>query len=422
MNSPSTRAKRFLPAAVMLTAATLVVSGCASTDDGDAAGDTELTIVTFTGGDAGVKYENLIAAFEEANPGVEVELEILAGDDTYNTILTSRMASNTAPDIFEVLNNDPRQYIEAELLTDLSDEPWVEDQIDTVRNLADQWDGTTYTFVPEVNSGGVFYNTELFDEVGVEVPETWDEFLDVVREFRSAGITPLSVGGKDGWTLQAQWTQMMRAASDADEGARLTSGELLYSESTNADIFRAFAELVEIGGFDPNATGVDWPSSANDFALGRTAMMIQGTVALPAIRTAAPDGEFGMFPMPFAPEGVDAPLALAPAATQAIPASAAHPELAKKFLEFWASPEVHTAYLKDAAALSSLVTSTSGDIDPAFAEMSALLPTRGIDIAGFVRPTPAVGSAIQAGMQSIMVGTSTVDEVLAQIDAAQQQG
>ncbi|WP_307292997.1 ABC transporter substrate-binding protein [Microbacterium natoriense] len=402
----------------------LSLAGCTSPSSGggDAGADKELVFVTFTGGDAGVKYENLIAAFEEANPGVNVKLEVLAGDDTYNSIVTSRMSSGTSPDIFEVLNNDVTPYVEADLLTDLSEESWVDDQIDTVRNLADLWDGKTFSFVPEVNSGGVFYNVEMFDEAGIEVPETWDEFLEVVKAFRAEGITPLSVGGKDGWTLQTQWTQMMRASSSAEEGALLTSGKVKYSEASTAAIIPAFADLVAAGGFEPNATGVDWPSSANDFALGRTAMMIQGTVALPAIRTAAPDGDFGMFPLPFAPDGTDAPLALAPAATQAIPANAPHPELAKKFIDFWASAEVNSAYLKDAAALASLQTSTSGNLDPAFEEMSELLSTRGIDIAGYVRPTPAVGAAIQAGMQSLIVGSATVEQVLEQIDAAQAAG
>ncbi|MDJ1115091.1 ABC transporter substrate-binding protein [Microbacterium dauci] len=418
----TTRFARGAQVIATLAVAAVAFTGCAgSSDPGPDDAGTELNFVTFTGGDAGIKYENLIAAFEDANPGVKVRLEILAGDDTYNSILTSRIAAGTAPDVFEVLNNDTSQFVEADLLADLSDQSWVEHQIDTVRNLADQSDGRTYSFVPEVNSGGVFYNTDIFEEVGVEVPETWDEFLDVVETIRAAGITPLSVGGKDGWTLQTQWTQMMRASSNPEEGALLNSGELAYSESTTAAIMPAFAELVAAGGFDPNATGVDWPSSANDFALGRTAMMIQGTVALPAIRTAAPDGPFSMFPMPFAAEGKDAPLALAPAATQAVPANAAHQELAKRFLEFWASPEVHTKYLNDAAALSSFTTSASADIDPAFETMSELLPTRGIDIAGFVRPTPAVNTAIQTGMQSIMVGTATADEVLESIDAAQQQ-
>lgn len=398
----------------------LTTSGCTSPDlQSPTPEQTTLSYVTFTGGDAGVKYENLIAAFEDANPGVDVKLEILAGDDSYDSIITSRIAAGTAPDIFEVRNNDARPYIEADLLTDLSDQGWVDAQIPTVANLARDWGGSTFVFVPEVNSGGVFYNVEIFDELGLEIPETWDDFLAVVKEIRAAGITPLSVGAKDGWTLGVQWTQMMRASSNPEEGAALTAGDISYSDASTGKIIPAFADLIAAGGFDADASGVDWPSSANAFALGQTAMMIQGTVALPAIRAAAPDAKIGMFPLPFVPAGTDAPLALAPAASQAIPVSAPHADLAKKFLDFWASPEVHAAYLKDASALSSLETSTADGMDPAFASMSELLETRGLEIAGFVRPTPEVSAAIQSGMQSLLVGSATVDEVLEQIDAAQ---
>ncbi|MDQ0614015.1 raffinose/stachyose/melibiose transport system substrate-binding protein [Microbacterium sp. W4I4] len=416
--------RRRLGGVAVVGVVALIAAGCssASSADRDKPESNTLSIVTFTGGDAGIKYENLIAAFEKANPEVDVKQEILAGDDTYNTILATRMASGTAPDIFEVLNNDLRPWLESSLLTDLTVQPWVKNEIETVQNLAEQTEGKTLSFVPEVNSGGVFYNVDMFEERGIEIPETWDEFLDIVKRFRADGITPLSVGGKDGWTLQTQWTQMMRATSTPEEGAKLTSGDLKYSKASTAAIIPAFADLVAAGGFDPNATGVDWPSSANDFALGRTAMMIQGTVALPAIRNAAPGGNFSMFPLPFSADGVPAPLALSPAATQAIPTTAANPKLAKKFLDFWASPEVHAKYLTDASALTSLVTSTAGDIDPAFKSASELLPTRGIEIAGLVRPTPEVGAAIQAGMQGLMVGSASVEQVLEAIDAAQAAG
>ena len=43
------------------------------------------------------------------------------------------------------------------------------------------------------NVGGVFYNQDLFEEQGVEVPTTWTEFLDVCKALKDKGIQPLAL-------------------------------------------------------------------------------------------------------------------------------------------------------------------------------------------------------------------------------------
>ena len=61
-------------------------------------------------------------------------------------------------------------------------------------------DGVTYGLPLELNITPIYYNQAIFDDVGVEVPTTWDEFKDVVQALIDADVTPITVGNRDAWT------------------------------------------------------------------------------------------------------------------------------------------------------------------------------------------------------------------------------
>ena len=50
-----------------------------------------------------------------------------------------------------------------------------------------------------LNVEGFWYNKDLFEQAGVEVPTTWDEFDAVLEKLDAAGIQPMSTGGSDKW-------------------------------------------------------------------------------------------------------------------------------------------------------------------------------------------------------------------------------
>lgn len=46
---------------------------------------------------------------------------------------------------------------------------------------------TIYGVPFATNAAGVIYNTEKFEELGLEVPKTWDEFIDLLQKIQDAG-------------------------------------------------------------------------------------------------------------------------------------------------------------------------------------------------------------------------------------------
>lgn len=407
--------RRIIGSVAAVVLVTLALSSCSAA--GPESDERTIDFVTY---DNGEKYPQLIEAFEEAYPDITVNLEILAGDDTYNTIVNSRLSGGSAPDIFQVLNQDLQPFVDAGAVVDLGTEEWVDRQVDAVTALSTTYDGT-YAFVPELSTAGVFYNVEMFESAGLEIPTTWDEFLATIAAFRATGVTPLAVGAKDGWPFLVQFNEMLRNASEPDEGAGLDSGELPWSESSAQTVLTDFAAMVKAQSFAPDASGVDWPASAAEFASGNAAMMIQGSFAVPSVRETSPDGNFGLFPLPYVEQGEEAPVFVQPAAMLAVPVTAPDQETAKLFLDFWSQSEQLEGYLTTAQALSAYGDAT-GELDPILDYINELLPTRATDVSTYAIGSAATNSAVQSGMQAILVGSSDVEGVLAQLDAAQAAG
>lgn len=374
-----------------------------------------LTFLTWTGGDAGKKWENVAAAYESAT-GVAVKIEVIPSE-TYDQVLTSRIEAGNAPDLIETIVEKQDAFVGGGLLADLSGEPWVANNIPAVQDFKNFYDGKTYAFIGALDVAGVFYNVNLFNEQGLEVPTTWDAFKDAVIKLRAAGITPLASGGKDSWTLNVQANQMSTGALfGTGETIKLRSGELKFSESKWKDILTDWYELIKMGAYDKQVLGIDWPSSANQFAAGEAAMLIQGSFALPAVREANPDMNVGLFALPY---GGSEPVASVNYGSMlAVPAAAKNQEGAKAFLNFLADPANLGPFLADAKAFSSFVGVTT-DLDPALNSIADLVETNSAEYNLTPGTSAAVNSAIGTGVQGLMGGTMTVAEVLDSMDRAQ---
>jgi raffinose/stachyose/melibiose transport system substrate-binding protein len=404
----------------------LALAGCASgasspSGSSDKITSKTMTFVTDQGGPAGDKYVQLISAFEKANPGYKVKMEILPGDSTYNSVLTSRISSGKSPDLFEIINGagSAKPFTNAHLLMDLGDQPWVKGLTSVVADAAKNYDGHTYGFITQVDASGFFYNKDLFSKYGVKIPTSWSELQSAISTFAAAGVTPIGIGGKDGWPV-AQMTYSMAAqqpefAPGNSAGPALADGSKKFSDSAPwKSTLDAFAELVSKKAFDPNASGITWPSSATDFDNGNVAMFYQGDFAIPAIRDGKPSFEVGMFPLPYEGSAVTVTYG----SELAIPAKAPNAGLAKKFLDFLAEKKNYANYLTSAAAFSSM-TGVSGKLDPALAEIAPAVAKKSVEALSWSGLSNATQSALQSGAVAILAGSGSTSAALAGMDSAQ---
>lgn len=143
----------------------------------------------------------VVAAAEEKY-GFTIEYDITGpGGEEYNNLVRARLASGDMDDImiynsgalFKQLN--PKEYF-----ADLSDNANIMDKLDEAFAETVSIDGATYG-VPLSSSqaGCILYNKAAYEELGLEVPHTWDEFLANCETIKEAGQTPIMCAFGDGW-------------------------------------------------------------------------------------------------------------------------------------------------------------------------------------------------------------------------------
>lgn len=140
-------------------------------------------------GDLEKTLENLTNKFMEANPNIKVNLQ---NQSTYNDLQQKMTATLASPkDLPTLTQAYPHWMINAmqdELLVDLK--PYIENETIGSENYNDmlegfktasEIDGKIYGMPFNKSTEVIWYNKTLFDELGLEVPKTFEEFAQVAK-------------------------------------------------------------------------------------------------------------------------------------------------------------------------------------------------------------------------------------------------
>lgn len=120
-------------------------------------------------------------------------------------------------------------------------------------------------------------NTELFEQNGVDIPETYDEFLTAVDAFSAAGITPIALGEKDLWPgLMIYGFHAIRMAGAENFNAALIC-EASYNTPELIEAARLVQDLAKRGGFGNSALGTSQDDAVAAIKQGKAAMMFMGS-------------------------------------------------------------------------------------------------------------------------------------------------
>ncbi len=196
-------------------------------------------------------------------------------------------------------------------------------------------DGAIFAVPFAAVSHFVYYNKQIFADNGIEVPTTFEGFLDVCQKLKDAGITPLANGIAANWDiLECVLCAMVPNYITAEERAAYEKGEKKLNDETWIRIYSDFAKLVP---YLPEAfASIDNDQANVVFGLGQSAMLIDGSWSYGTLAGDDYDIEVGFFPVP-APEGFAQGFSLHPDFGIAGNAASAHLEEVKAFLAWLAS-------------------------------------------------------------------------------------
>jgi raffinose/stachyose/melibiose transport system substrate-binding protein len=228
--------------------------------------------------DTKVPYDYAVEQLKEAYPNVELNLIVQAQDD--GQTLKTLAATGQLPDIYQAstdIINTFRESNQIMVLNDVAKSTGYLDKIyEANKELAYAEDGNIYTF-PFSGQEYVlwYYNKALFEENGLEVPQTFDDLKNCIEVFKSKGITPLALFGQEGWNTAAAYDVIATRYTEGGIKA-LDEGSASITDEAYLSAAKTLEELVAAGLFQESATTTNYDQASQMFLSGEAAMFING--------------------------------------------------------------------------------------------------------------------------------------------------
>ena len=344
--------RKLISVAMTVMAITTLFVGCGAESDDMQDGKVKLELFSTKGENKNI-LESLAADFQVKNPDIKIEINSPADA---GTVLKARLAKNDIPDLIAVgADTNYASLVDGEFLTDLTDDKLIsniqESYLDMLHGIAEDDKGKIYGVPYATNADGVLYNVDMFNELGLQVPNTWDEFLDVCTKIKAAGKLPLYLTLKDAWTGLCFWNVV---ASDLQPESFLEDrkNNKVKFEDTHKEIVDKMEAIGKLGQED--ILGVGYDDGNAGFAQGKSAMYLQGNWAISEIKKSNPKINIGMFALPASNDvsknrvisGIDVLFAISK--------NTKHQEEAKKFIEFMTQKENAQKYIDDQFVFSAV--------------------------------------------------------------------
>ena len=220
----------------------------------------------------GMDGSNFVKKFEEANPGVKLNLEVVSWNDIY-TVVSTRISNNNAPDI---LNIDTfADYANEGLLLPVKDYCPEELFGDFFPSFIEQSviDGTVWAVPDLASARALYYNIDMFEEVGIEVPTTWAELEDACQaivDFYGGEVYPWGI---DMTTDEGQAAFAYYACGNGG-GFPDAEGNWAVNSEANVEAIEYAIGLVNKGFTNPNPATQTRYDLQDMFGAGKLAMVI----------------------------------------------------------------------------------------------------------------------------------------------------
>ncbi|CAL9460194.1 extracellular solute-binding protein [Streptomyces sp. enrichment culture] len=302
------------PARLAALALCLVLAACAPGGSGTTSAEDEtsgtLRVWLFREVDNGPKEKvvaSVVAAFEKAHDDTEVTVEYIPVESRAQRVKAAFNDPKSAPDVIEYGNTDTAGYVRDGGLLDVTREftAWPEAAgTDPTARRSVTVGGKVYGAPFFVGVRALYYRTDVFAELGLEVPRTQAELIATAKRIRAArpDLYGLAVGGAYTYgALPFVWAH----------GGDLATGEDgSYAAAIDSAAARKGIEAyTSLFGDDncPAATCAGW--TGNDtvtaFAAGKAGMAIGGDFSRAAVE--AGKVRFGVVPLPGVRAGSIAP-------------------------------------------------------------------------------------------------------------------
>ncbi|MEU1041095.1 ABC transporter substrate-binding protein [Streptomyces sp. NPDC005551] len=258
---PGTAAARAAAAALTAGALALTLTACGGDDDGDGDGGKKkessgatvtlpkldgesLEVAAVWTGPEQANFKKVLAEFEKRT-GAKVTF--VPAQDPIINFLGSKIAGGEPPDIAMLPQVGAiKQAVEKNWAKPVGKD--AEEQLR--KNYSQGWqdlgkvDGKQYgVYYKAANKSLIWYNAKVFENAGAKEPKTWDELLSTAQTVYDSGVTPVSVGGADGWTLTDWFENIYLSQAGPEKYDQLAQHKIKWTDPSVKDALTTLAQL-----------------------------------------------------------------------------------------------------------------------------------------------------------------------------------
>lgn len=334
--------------------ASLLLSGCGGGDNENNAADGKVQLELFSNKSESIEtYKGLIQKFEDENPNIDIKLE---APPEAETVLKTRLTKNDMPDIMSIGGNATYgELARAGVFHDFSESELVDkvqpSYVEMLGKLVGPDEEGIYALPYATNANTVIYNKQKTEELGIEIPTNWNEFVTALETAKNAGEIPIYFTLQEAWTAMPSWNGVAGNLAPDDFAERKNAGEATFVDEYN-EVADKMLTLVNYGHKDNFGVGYGDGNAA--FANGKGVFYIQGNWAIPEILKANPDAQLGTFALPSNDNTEENDLVSGVDVALTVSETTKHKDEALKFIEFMINEETAKTYIDEQKAFSAV--------------------------------------------------------------------
>jgi raffinose/stachyose/melibiose transport system substrate-binding protein len=374
----------------------------------------------------------LVPNFERVYADIEVDPTYIDSSQILYQLETSELGAGDAPALLETSPGCGSPIAicvlaKAGNLAPMVDKPWVRWSIPLVTSL-DKYGAALYAFAPTVQLYGVFTNDALFRKLGLKVPQTFSQLLDLCAKAKADGTVAVILDGaaqRNVATLLEDLAVTTLYGKDPRWQGELRAGKATFDGAPGwHQALQMFLDMSNAGCFQPGTSGTATLTAVSEFAQGQ-GLMFPGISGLKGtIDAARPGFTYSYAPFPSGASGqAPAMLNLNAGFSVNSHASSADQAAAQAFVDFLARPKQ--------SELFATLTGTLTQYDLLHARIPSFMSSAFASVVkqrSYVLVPQArwwnagVLLAIQQYGIGLLTGQSSIDDVLNAMDSAWRLG
>ncbi|MGG6439021.1 extracellular solute-binding protein [Saccharococcus caldoxylosilyticus] len=402
-----------------------ILTGCSGSgkDTSNNAAKEQKTLTLLINNQTTLDGIKAVADAFEKKYDIKIEFETRPGGAEGDNVVKTRLATGDMTDLVYYNSGALVQALNPEQnFVDLTNEPFMKNVMNSFKKTVTA-NGKVYGIpAGPVIVGGWLYNKKVYKELGLSVPKTWSELMKNNEKIKAAGKTPVIGTYKDDWTTQLivladNYNVLAKTPTFAED---YTANKAKFSDTPEA--LRSFKKLEEVykkGYLNKDFLATNYDAGLKMLAEGKGVHYPMLTFALTAIAKNYPDkiNDIGVFPQPSDSPDINGFTVWMPAAIY-INKNSDHVEEAKKFVEFYISPEGMNAYLskvKPEGPLAIKGAKLPDDVYPAVKEMLPYFESgKTAPALEFLSPVkgpslPQITTEVGSGIKSAKEGAKLYD-------------